>query len=366
MTRSHRLISLGPVALALAAFGCAGNATTPATEATIAEPPKVKAGNTRINAGEVDYARPRDFAFTMGNAGGMPLELTLTHKSCSCANVDMPGPISPGQEGKVVIHWAPIPGNTGNYTVFADVETNDPQTKKVRLSIDAHITPLVHVFIEGRENNAFVDFGDDPVPPGKTRERELKVFSTKLGEFDLEAKTALPGFEIEKTQLQPGNPVDGARCGYKLVVRTTDKLPFGYIRTDLNLALSKMKDEPDRTITIPVYAVIGSGIFSISQPGMFLFRKPSITDEDMQRVDVTIISGSKKESVEVASYEPSFLKVDPPQSVGGGKWRITAHLGNPEAAKYQPDAPVEGQVVLKIAGLDRPVPIRVKWDPLPK
>ncbi len=364
MTRLHRLFC--PVALAVAALGCGGSVTTPATEPTIAEPPKVKTASTRLNAGEVDYAKPRDFVFTIGNAGGMPLELTLAHKSCSCANVEMPGPISPGQEGKVTIHWAPIPGNTGSYTVFADVETNDPQSKKVRLSIDAHISPLVHVFIEGRDNNSFVDFGDDPVPPGQKRERELKVFSTKLDRFDLDATMAMPGFEIEKTPLQPGNPVDGTRAGYKVVLRTTDKLPYGYIRSDLNLALRKMKDEPDRTITIPVYAVIGSGIFSIGQPGMFLFRKPNITEEDTQRVDVTIISGSKKEGVQVESYEPKFLKVDPPQSLGGGKWRITAHLGNPEAAKYQPDAPVEGQVVLKIAGLDRPVPIRVKWDPLPK
>jgi hypothetical protein len=367
MTRSHHLLLLGPVALALAVLGCGGTATTAVTADTgLPEPPKLQVGNTRLNAGEVDYARPRDFPFTITNAGGMPLELTLTHKSCSCASVDVPAPIPPGGQDKVVIHWAPIPGNTGAYTVSADLSTNDPNARTLKLAIDALIHPTVRVLIEGRENSSFVDFGDEPVPPGQKRERELQVFSTKLDKFDLDASTALPGFEIEKTPLAAGAPVDGARSGYKLVLRTTDKLPIGYVRTDLNLALRNLGGEPDRTLSIPVYAVIGSGIFSVSRPGLFLFQKPNITDEDTQRVDLTIISKAPDEKVEVASYEPKFLKVDPPQQLPGGRWRITAHLGNPDAAKFQPDAPVEGQVVLKVSGLDRPVPIRVKWSPLPK
>ena len=158
-------------------------------------------------------------------------------------------------------------------------------------------------------------------------------------------------------------------CGYTVRLRTTDRLPLGYVRTVLNLALSKLGSQPDRTLTVPVYAVVGNDAYTLS-PAALVFRKPNITDEDTAKVIVTFIvkPSKEKESVEVASYEPKFLKVDPPQSLGGGRWVITARLeqGNAEAAKFQPDAPVEGQVVLKVSGLDRPVPIRVKWDPLPK
>jgi len=371
MTRSHCLLLLFLLALGLPSLGCGGAVATTAAAPPESGPPKAELrGSATVNAGEADYAQPRDFTFTIANTGGKPLELTLTHKSCSCAEVRMPaGPIAPNAEGKVVVHWAPIPGNTGPYTVSADVDTNDPNAKSMRLSVQAHIRPLVRVFIEGRENNSFIDFGDDPVLPGQQRAREVQVFSTTLEHFDLD-DPKLPGFESKKTPLPPGTPVEGARCGYLLELRTTDQLPYGYVRADLPLTLRKLGDQPDRTISVPVYAVIGSGIFSVSRPGLFLFRKPNITDEDAAKVIVTFIvkPSKEKESVEVASYEPKFLKVDPPQSLGGGRWVITARLeqGNAEAAKFQPDAPVEGQVVLKVSGLDRPVPIRVKWDPLPK
>jgi hypothetical protein len=367
MMRPHRLLPLFVVALALPSLGCTGAATTPATEP--AAPPKVEVRTASpVDAGEVDYAQPRDFTFLIGNAGGSPLELKLTHKSCSCAAVTMPDPIPAGGEGKVVIRWAPIPGNTGAYTVSAEIDTNDPAKKSLRLSVQARIRPLVRVFIEGKENNSYVDFGDDPVPPGESRVRELTVFSTKLDSFDLDASCTQPGFEITKTPLPLASLPEGARCGYKVEMRTTDKLPFGYVRADLNLALRKLGSEPDRTVAVPVYAVIGNGIFSVGRPGKFLFRKPNITDEDTARLDVTFIVKVPQESVEVESVEPKFLQVDKPQSLGGGKWRITVHIpkDNPEAAKLQPDPPMLGEVVLKVSGLGRPVPISVRWDPLPK
>jgi hypothetical protein len=373
MTRLHRLFPSLLVALALPAAGCTGTATTPATDSSEPAPARAEVrGPTAVNAGEVDYARPHDYTFTVANTGGSPLDLTLTRKSCSCAEVTMPGPIAPGAEGKIVVKWAPIPGNVGAYTVWADVKTNAPQTKSLRLEVKSHIHPLVHVFVEGKENNSYVDFGDEPVAPGQPRVRELQVFSTKLDHFDLEATTALPGFEIKKTPLAVGSPAEGARCGYALEMRTTDKLPFGYVRTELRLALRKMGSEPDRadrTLTIPVYAVIGNAIFSVGRPGKFLFRKPNITDEDTARLVVTfILPQTQKESVKVQDYEPKFLKVDEPESLGHGKWRMTVHMpkDNPEAAKLQPDPPMLGQVVLEVAGLPRPVPISVRWDPLPK
>ncbi len=368
MTRSHCLCSVTVVTLGLASFGCTASPTTNQSSTEPAKPPKVEVrGDKTIDAGEVDYAKPRDFPFTIANIGGSPLELTLTHKSCSCAEVEMPaGPIAPGAASKLVIKWAPIPGNAGPYTLFADLDTNDPQAKVFRLTVTALIRPLVRVFVDGKEDNSFVDFGDEPIPPGQAKIREVKVFSTKLEKFDIEAACTLPGFDIKTTPLDPGSPVSDARCGYAIELKTTDKLPLGYVRTDLNITLRHLGSEPDRTIHVPVYAVIGNGIFTVV-PSEFRFSKPNITDEEAAKVILTFVGvKGSKESVEVASYEPKFLRVDPPLSLGRSRWLITAHLGNPEAAKFQADAPVEGQVVLKVAGLDRPVPIRVKWNPVAK
>ena len=96
-----------------------------------------------------------------------------------------------------------------------------------------------------------------------------------------------------------------------------------------------------------------------------MFHKPRITTEDTAKVNLTLTTAAGAGGVVVESYEPKFLKVDAPAKQPSGKWQITAHLpaDDAEAAKYQPDGFMEGKVVLKVAGLDRPVTIRVKWVP---
>lgn len=372
MTRSHRLFPLLVLALGLSALGCTGTSQTPSTGGATppAEPPKAVFKDGKFtDAGNVDYARPRDFTFTVANSGGRPLELKLVKKGCSCTDVHMPdGPIAPGAEGKVTLHWTPILGKSGPYDLTADLETNDPNEKSPQLLVKAYIKPLVRVLIEGKETNSFVDFSDDPIPPGQARVRELTVFSTELPAFNLDVSCTQPGLDTSsRTPLQPGTQKGGyeVRSGYTVEIRTTKEMPLGYFRADLNLALSKLGNEPDRTITVPVYAVVGSGVFTVSPP-LLLFTKPNITEEDTARVNLTFIDLSDKYKVELDSYEPKFLKVNPPERVGAGKWRVTAQLpkNNPEAAKFQADPDgLEGQVALKVAGVDRLVKIRVRWRP---
>ncbi len=373
MTRSHRLLPLAALALGLATLGCGGTLTTSGEVALTpaAAPPKAEVrGDTSISAGEADYARPRDFTFTVTNTGGSPLELTLARKSCSCADVQVPGPIAPHGEGRVVIHWTPIPGSAGAYTLFADVQTNEPAKRTLHLVVNAHVLPLVRVFIEGKEKASFVDFGDNPLTPGEKRTREVKVFSTKLPAFDLNAACSVPGFDVSRaTPLPRGTRVGdyGITSGYSLEISTTKDLPFGYVRAQLNLALSNLGDgEPDRTIAVPVYAMVGQGLFTVS-PAVLLFNMPNIGEGGTARVNLTFITPPTREEVTVQAVEPSCVRVDRPEKAANGQWRVTAHIpkDDPEAARYQADGSLYGQVTLQVAGLDHPVTIEVKWAPLP-
>jgi hypothetical protein len=364
VTPSHRLPALLLLALALAPFGCGPKPTAAAL------PPKADfRGGTTLDAGEVDYTPPRDFTFTVANTGGAPLQLKLVRKSCECAEVRVPAAaIAPGADDKVVIRWAPLPGNSGDHDLTATLETNDPAAAAVDLRVKAHIKPLVHLFIEGAKDPSYIDFGDEPIPPGEARTRELKVFTTELPAFVLEATSPAAGLKVETEPLAAGTRLGDREvsCGYTVKLRTTDRLPLGYVRTVLNLALSKLGSQPDRTLTVPVYAVVGNDAYTLS-PAALVFRKPNITDEDTAQVNLRFKTPPANESVAVESYEPKFLKVDVPQKLGEGSWRIAAHLSrdSAEAAKFQPDSFMEGQVVLKVAGLDRPVIVRVKWDPVP-
>jgi hypothetical protein len=173
--------------------------------------------------------------------------------------------------------------------------------------------------------------------------------------------------EVKKTPLEAGKRLGSyeVRSGYTVELRATDKLPLGYFRADLHLALSKLGADPDRTITVPVYAVVGNGSFDVS-PSVLRFTKPSITDGDTAKVNLTFINPPADMSVKVKSFEPKFLQVDEPVKLAPGRWRITAHIpkDNPDAAKLQADPDgMEGQVVLEVDGLDRPFPIRVRWNP---
>ncbi len=372
MTRWNCFWPLLALGLACSSLGCSGtDSAKPAATQPAERPSGPRAdfrSGTTLDAGEVDYARSRDFPFLVNNTGGAPLTLKLAKKSCSCADVKLPDePIAPGGEGKVEIRWAPIPGNSGKYDVTATVETNDPLMHSVQLTVHTFIKPLVHIFIEGREENSILDFGDAPILPGKPRSREVKVFSTELPSFTLDPRCPVEGVTSEKKAMRAGDRVGKyeVRSGYTLDVTAKDTLPLGYLRTSLDLALRDLGDQPDRTVTIPVYAVVGSGAFSV-EPAVFRFRKARITDEDTARVNLTIDAAPDMGAVTVDSWTPKFLKVDAPEKRPSGKWLIVVHIpkNNPEAAKYQPDSFMEGQVVLKVSGIARPVTIRVKWEPL--
>jgi hypothetical protein len=372
MTRLDRPL---PVLLLALSLGCGGTPTPTGDSgpAPGARPPKAEVrGETTLTAADLDYARPRDFTFTVANTGGSPLKLEVAHKSCSCSEVTVPPPVAPDAEGQVVVRWTPAPGSVGDLALAIDVQTNDPKNRSLRFTVHGNVQPTVHVLVGGKEDRGYVDFGDDPVPPGQKRTREATVFSTKLKEFALTPGVSPPaGFEIASTPLAPGTSFgahDNALCGYKLEISTTNALPFGYVAAQLNLAVGKQSDgAPDRTITVPLYAVGGQGVCSVS-PAEFRFSKPTLAEADTAKVRLTFFSPSGKEEVSVASVEPKFLQVDRPVKGPDGKWLVTAHLptNNPEAARYQADPPLIGRVVLKVSGLDRPVTVRVKWEPLPK
>jgi hypothetical protein len=382
MTRLYRPFAAGLLALALAALGCGGTPTTggPPPEPDEPAPPKAEVrGDTNLNAAEADFARTQDFTFPVANTGGSPLELRLARKTCSqkgCpgVQVDVPeAPVAPGSQANVVMHWTPAVGSAGAFTFAADVQTNDPKTKVLHFAVGGRVRPLVRVLVDGREDNAALDFGEEPIPPGDKRTREVTVFSTALKSFKLDATCDEPGFKVAPPQpLPPGTMLgdyDNVLSGYTLEVSPTKDLPPGYVRARLNLALSQLGEgQPDRTVPLPVIAVAGQGVCTLSPPGAFLFSKPKVSEEDTAQVRLTYINPPGKEEVTVESVEPSFLQAEKPEKRLGGKWVLTVHLpaNNPEAAKYQGDPPLRGKVVLKVAGLEKPLTVPVKWDPLAK
>jgi hypothetical protein len=371
MRHFHLLRALALVGV-LTAVGCTGTPATP-TKVADFEPllPQVVYSPTTQEAGEVDYAKTLEFTFPIENAGGAPLTLTLVKKNCDCAQVEVPGEINPGEKGTIKIRWKPIPGLPTLYTLTADVELNDPDTPGLRFQVRARIKPKVRVW-NPPDDLGFIDFGDRPLERGEVKERELRVFSTELDAFTLQASATLPGLQVTTTPLPPTALVGGyqPRSGYSVVIRTTDKLPLGYVRDDLSLVV-KTKEQEEWKITMPIYAVVGQGVFNI-RPERIVFKKPQITDEDSLKVMLTFPGLTENEKVEVIEErtEPKgVVVVDKPERIRAGVWQVTVRLpgDKAQAARYQPDGFMEGRFVLRVtARQTAEVPVRVKWDPSEK
>lgn len=353
--------------------GCGGPATTEAPAATnaVSAVPKAVVRNAALDGGEVDLGRTYDYSFTVANEGKAPLRLTLSKKSCYCSEVTVPAQeIPPGGEDKVAVRWKPIPGSPTSYLLAVEVATNDPAQALLRLEIRATLKPLVQTYVPDNDRDPgrqyYVDFGDRPLRPDEGRQREVRVISTELTGFELDARCTHPGLEVlPPTPLQAGTRVGSVeiKSGYNVVIQATDKLPRGFIQEHLELTV-KVRDQPPRVISMPVYATVENGTFVVT-PERFVFRKPRITEGDSQKITVKYFVPRPNDKLEIARTEPSFLQATV-QRIKDGVWQVTATLpaNSAEAAKFQPDEFMEGRVILKSGDLE--VPVRVKWDPSEK
>src|SRR5262249_55565266 len=143
------------------------------------------------------------------------------------------------------------------YTSTAEIQTNDLKTPLLRLQLKASVSPLIRL----SPPLPYLDFLT--LRPGVSGEMTLKVFSTKLANFELTA-SASPALAVTTEKLAEGSTVEDVQAlsGYQLVLKTTDQLPTNYFRDDLVLTVKVPNQEP-RKFTIPVYAMRENGAFSV-------------------------------------------------------------------------------------------------------
>lgn len=340
-------------------LGCNREPAAPPAAAPAALPgPRVLAPQTESDLGEVDFAKPYAHAFKIRNVGDQPLQLAVARKSCACTDVEVtPAELAPGQEGAVTLRWVPAPGQNGPHTVAAELTTNDAKQPLLRLEMRGRVNPVIRVWPEDWYD---VDFKQ--IQPGRSEERELKVFSTKLDDFALEVRASHPGLEVTTTRLPPETPVGDvtARCAYLVTLKTSDKLPRGYFRETLTL---DVKGPEARQLTLPISGSVETGALQVA-PSEVEFKQPQLARGDSQKVQVRFVVPSDNERVEVARLEPPFLTADPPTPIKKGLWQLTVRIppDHPEAKKLQADGFFEGRLVLRTSAASAPeVPVRVRW-----
>ena len=359
------------VALLLAA-GCQPPAPTipvraqdqPDSVQTVASPtaaPHVVVRQPIYDAGDVDFGKLRNCPFIILNSGGQPLHLTVLRKSCLCADVVVPAEIPPGKEDKVLLRWTPIAGKTGPYTFTIELQTNDPQSPSVQLQATGNVNPSIRVWPEDR---SIVDF--EQIRPGTATQRTLKVFSTKLDNFSLEATTTSSELKVTSTRLPANTLVDDimTRCTYAVVLKPSDKLPPGYLRETLTLSV-KVPGEDARSVVLLVYGEIANSVLQVT-PQIVTFQKAKLADGDAMKVRVQFFVPNDGQQLRIAHCEPDFLTCDQPKRLPqAGLWEFIVRIpaNNPAAMKLQPDGSFEGRIVLGTTNPEAQMIVRVNWSP---
>lgn len=352
--------SPGWLVFAALAAGCHSGTATPPREISPSQGPRVEIAARVIDAGEVDNTRSYERSFPITNTGDAPLHLTLSRRSCSCGEIAVPDAIGPGGTGAVVFRWKPPPAASGPTTLAAEIDTDDPQTPSLRLEVRSVAKPRVRI---APHDLAFLDLG--PVRRGSPAGRTLTVYSPTLEAFGLEATVNDPALRVSVEPMPAGTEVESirARSAYRVLVRTADTLPPGYIRDDLVLTVTPPGESPHRLL-VPVYAAAENPAFLVT-PEEIAFTKPRVADADAKTVRVQFTVPADSDTLEVVGVEPRFLHVSPPTRRGRGLWEFRVELpeNHPDAARFQPDHFFEGRILLRSSAVKGTVPVRVKWVP---
>ncbi len=102
--------------------------------------PKVRVAETEYNFGTLDISSTGSHDFIFTNDGRAPLRLTVGSTSCRCAVGKLERSlVGPGESTKVSVTWKPKE-STGPYKQTAQIVTNDPDRRRVTLTISGTIT----------------------------------------------------------------------------------------------------------------------------------------------------------------------------------------------------------------------------------
>jgi hypothetical protein len=163
--------------------------------------PKALFEAPQYNAGNISQGTMILHDFVVMNKGDQPL--TLEAKDCGCGGVKAktPGPIKPGKSDVIKVS-IPTVNSRGNYKREIKIETNDPNSKEVVITITANINEILSIA------PPYIDFGRPITGSKLTREFTItnngKDNITILSVSVNPAGAALINPVLKKTVLKPG------------------------------------------------------------------------------------------------------------------------------------------------------------------
>ena len=269
-----------------------------------------------VNGSDFDFGvmernGTRNHQFEIKNTGNAPLSLKKGETTCKCTmNKLVDGVLQPGESVKVELEW--IAKEVGPDLVFvqtADIKTNDPSRKVLRLTIRGDIITTVKVVPSILVMSS--------ISASEGAEGQVSVYSYRTNDLDfVETKVDPKLKEFIEAVVEPMSAEElgedkRARSGRKLKIRLKPGLPVGVLDQTVWLK-TNLKDSP----LVPVYfqaKVVGD----ISIYGRNFNRVTNrlnlgkVIQADGLRTELRLlVRGEQRDTVKL-----TVASVDPPESL---------------------------------------------------
>ncbi|MFN0052756.1 MAG: DUF1573 domain-containing protein [Planctomycetales bacterium] len=207
--------------------------------------PKAVVDKTEFHFGRMEVGDKGTHDFTIRNEGEAPLKLQKGPTTCQCTISEVPNnQVAPGETVNVTLTWEPF-SQAEAFEKGAEIYTNDPQLKSIRLSIVGMVSPMAVIMPERDWHiNDFHEVG--------ITEFKGIVVSPLVEKFSitgLECDSAAVSFETSPVEPENLESMHGL-SGYHIHVRVKPEMPIGRfiipirIKTDLRI---KKTGEPVET-----------------------------------------------------------------------------------------------------------------------
>ena len=208
--------------------------------------PKMQIVESSFNAGEMYKTNKKiEHDFIIKNIGNADLQIISARPGCGCTVTRFDKVIAPGAEGKVQAS-VDISHFKGQIEKGIDLQTNDPEQARARLTVKANIKTVVEVKptdqVRFTVNKGEAKINDYQLTP--TYEKPIKITNAKIDSEFFTVDLVPPDAGAEKPE-------------YKMTIGVKDTVPIGTQVANVELTL---QDAPVPMMTIPVTAIVRGAI----------------------------------------------------------------------------------------------------------
>lgn len=242
-------------------------------------------GPDRIDFGPYPARENKVARYTIRNTGSAPLKILQIRKNCGCAAATSDKQeLKPKEEARIDVTILPN-SIFGPYSKNAWVETSDPKSPFLRLTMAGTAIPLVEI-----KPTDYVYAGRIPTNTSWSQSFELEATEEGVKLGALKTESNLP---VEMSLNRAGHEQRGR---YQLVIRVLPAFESGDLRCSISIPVLEPTNLPP--IKISIAGTVGSELCAV--PGVF---KLPLSEQPITRRFVLRVLGQSSRVLDPASLK---------------------------------------------------------------